>query len=213
MLGARPCREVEEQHPRYPHTWRETTRFWLVHRILAVIVLRFGLSYALTYTLHRYIALPFGTEIIGGAALGFAATYEKRIPAAGFQAGHPSMIVGHTVNHAETRREPRTVRIFKQSVRIPLLTKATETGQMSPREWVYDIAVEGVQVVQAHTREGDAVPRDPGGAIVYERRPRKIPLRDISGVRPAKTPYHGCRDRCSGINWYCIENPRCFAPK
>jgi len=212
MLGARPCREDQELHPRYPHTWRETTRFWLVHRILAVIVFRFGLSYALTYTLHLYVGLPFGTELIGGAVLGFLASYEKVIPAASFQAGHPSMIVGHTVNHAETKREARRLRVLKHSLRLPLLTKATTTGEMSRREWVYDIAVECVQVVGAHSREGD-VPLGSDGSIVFERKPRKIPLRDISGVRPAKTPFHGCRDRCSGINWYCIENPRCFAPK
>jgi hypothetical protein len=212
MLGARPCRTDQERHPRYPQTWRETTRFWLIHRILAVLIFRFGLSYALTYTLHRYIALPFGTEVIGGAALGFVASYEKVIPSAGLQAGHPSMIVGHTVQHAETRRAPRKLRVLTRSIRVPLLTQAVATGKISPREWVYDIAVEGVQVVEAALREG-AVPVDADGSIIYEREPRKIPLRDIGGVKPAKRPFQGCQDRCSGINWYCIENPRCFAPK
>jgi hypothetical protein len=210
MLGARPCREDEERHPRFPHTWRETTRWWLVHRSLALLVFRFGLAFALTLSLARHISVPAGASIVAGAALGFAATYLKVIPAAGFQAGHPTMIVGHTVGHAETKRVRRRVRLFGRSIPLPL-TELIEIGEGDGRDWVYDIALEGVQVVPATSREGE-VPRTPDGKVRYERRPRKIPLRDIGDTEPAE-PFRGCRDRCSGINWYCIENPDCFRPK
>lgn len=211
MLGARPCRTEEEHHPRFPHTWRETTRWWIVHRMVAALGLRFGLAYALTLSLHRYISMPAGTKIVAGAGLGFLASYLKVIPAAGFQAGHPTMIVGHTVHHAQTRRIRRHLRLFKRSIPLPL-RRLVETGSVSPREWVYDVALEGVEVVRAQTREGD-IPRGTDGEIVYERKPQKIPLRDIAGAAPADPLFEGCIGRCSGINWYCIENPRCFEPK
>jgi hypothetical protein len=211
MLGARPCRTQEARHPRFPHSWRETTRWWLVHRIVAALVLRFGLAFALTLTLHRYISMPGGTKIVAGALLGFLASYLKVIPAASFQAGHPTMVVGDTVHHAETARMPRQLRLFGRSINLPL-KKAVAAGERSPREWVYDVALEGVDVVRADTREGE-VPQTPEGAIAYVNRPRKILMRDIAGAEPADRPFSGCVGRCSGINWYCIENPRCFEPK
>jgi len=53
------------------------------------------------------------------------------------------------------------------------------------------------------------------GETVYERDPTKLLVRDVaaSEPEPAKEPFVGCARRCTGINWYCIENPRCFATK
>ena len=121
------------------------------------------------------------------------------------------MIVGHTVRHAETKRVRRRLRLFGRRIPLPL-TELIELGQRSGRDWVYDVALEGVQVVPAARREGE-IPRTPDGEVSYERKPRKIPLRDIGGTEPAEPPFRGCRDRCSGINWYCIDNPECFRPR
>ncbi|HEV2590260.1 MAG TPA: hypothetical protein VGU02_00075 [Gaiellaceae bacterium] len=213
MLGSRPCRFEDERHPRFPHTWRDTTRWWLVHRLLALFGFRFGLSYALTLVARHWITFRFGTDIVTGAALGFAATYQKAIPAAGFQAGHPTMIVGQTVVHDETTRGPRRITIFGRVIRVPFMKQAVPTGELSAREWVYDVALEGVQLVVAASREARSLPRSDDGRLIYERRPHKILLRDIAGVRAADPPFSGCASRCSGINWYCIENPRCFEAK
>jgi hypothetical protein len=118
--------------------------------MVAALVLRFGLAYALTFTLHRYISMPGGTKMVSGAFLGFLASYLKVIPAAGFQAGHPTMVVGDTVRYAEARRERRHLRV--QSRRPSQSWFAT--GAVSEREWVYDVSLEGVQLVPAADREG-----------------------------------------------------------
>jgi len=210
MLGARPCRNEREHHPRFPHTWRDTTRWWFVHRIVAALALRFGLAYALTLSLRRYILVPEGTEIVAGAALGFLAAYVKAVPAAGMQVGHPTMIVGDTVRRFESTRAARRLRLFGLSIPLPL-KRRVESGTRSPREWVYDVALEGIQVVRAAERERDA-PRTTDGLIEYEDRPRKIRLQDLDRCEPSRS-FRGCEGRCSGINWYCIENLRCFESK
>jgi hypothetical protein len=210
MLGARPCRPEREHHPRFPHTWRDTTRWWLIHRIVAALGLRFGLAYALTLTVHRYVSMPGGTKIVAGALLGFLASYLKAVPSAAMQAGHPTMIVGDTLRRFEVSRVPRRIRVLRSSIALPV-KKRVESGIVSPREWVYDIALEGVQVVVASERER-AGPRLADGSIDYENRPRKIRLQDINRCQPADA-FHGCEGRCSGINWYCIENLRCFESK
>jgi hypothetical protein len=59
------------------------------------------------------------------------------------------------------------------------------------------------------------IPHEPNGGVAYERDPAKLELRDVraSAPEPADPPFTGCEGRCSGINWYCIENPHCFEPK
>ena len=98
-------------------------------------------------------------------------------------------------------------------MQIPWLKRRT-VGSRRPAEYVYDVALEAVQLVPVAAREG-AIPRDPDGNIVYERDPVKVDVRDVGASTPerAKRPFSGCEGRCSGINWYCIENPRCFATK
>jgi len=40
LLGIRPCREPDTDFPRRPQTWREVTRWWYIHRIIAALALR-----------------------------------------------------------------------------------------------------------------------------------------------------------------------------
>ncbi len=213
MLGVRPCREPLGDHPRFPRTWRETTRWWYVHRIAAALVLRFGLSYAVVLTVERHTSLPGGASLVGGAVGGSFAAYLAAIPTAVWQAGHPSMIVGRTVRRHSVQRTPRAFTVMGQTVRTPW-PKRRVTGSWRPREYVYDVALEAVQLVPAAFRER-TIPRDTDGQVVYERDPAKLEVRDVSTGKPepAKRPFSGCRESCSGINWYCIENPRCFATK
>jgi hypothetical protein len=211
LLGSRPCRRQPKHHPRFPHTWRDTTRWWLIHRMIALIAFRFGLAYALAFTVHEYVSWPFGTTIVVGAGLGFAASYPKQLPHAGWQAGHLTMIIGDTMRVVESTRVARSVNLLGRTITLPIIKKWVPSATLGPREWVYDIALEGVQVVRASEREGP-IPRWPDGTIEFENRPRKIRLGNIGPCEPAE-PFHGCEGRCSGINWYCIENPRCFASK
>lgn len=214
QLGVRPCRPDSGDHARFPKTWRETTRWWYVHRIAAALLLRFGLSFALTLSINEYLDLPGGATIVAAAALGGFASYMAAVPRAFFQAGHPTLIVGRTIRRRKTERPPlRRSTFMGHTIRIPGL-KRRPVGPQGPREYVFDVALESVQLVRASTRE-KAVPRDRNGALIYERDPRKVLLKEVTAAEPtpADRAFSGCDGQCSGINWYCVENPRCFDPK
>lgn len=126
---------------------------------------------------------------------------------------HPSLIIGRTVSRRGVERVPRVLTIFGLRLKLPLLSRRV-MGPPHPRDYVYDVALEGVQLVPSVRREGE-IPRDESGDVIYERNLGKLKVRNIDASRPepADEPFHGCNGRCSGINWYCIENPRCFATK
>jgi hypothetical protein len=214
LLGIRPCRHPDTDFPRSPKTWRETSRWWYIHRIVAALVLRFGISYAVVIAVAHQTSIPGGASIVGGAAAGSFASYLAAIPKTVWEAGHPSLIIGRTVSRSNIERLPRFITILGLRLKIPLLSRRVE-GALRPRDYVYDVAVEGVQLVAADSREGELPLDEKDGSLVFERNPRKLKVRDIdaSQPEPAEEPFHGCSGRCSGINWYCIENPRCFATK
>ncbi len=213
LLGIRPCRQPNTDFPRFARTWRETTRWWYIHRIVAALVLRFGISYAVVIVVAHRTSIPGGAGIVGGAAAASFASYLAAIPKAVWEAGHPSLIIGRTVSRRGVERVPRVLTIFGVGLNVPLLSRRV-IGPPRPRDYVYDVALEAVQLVPSPRREGE-VPRDENGDLVYERDPNKLKVRDIDASRPepADEAFHGCDGRCSGINWYCLENPRCFATK
>ncbi len=213
LLGIRPCRDPEADFPRRPDTWREVTRWWYIHRIFAAVVLRFGLAFAITLTVSHYTSVPHGASIVAGAAVGGFASYMAAAWHAFWQAGHLTLSVGRTVDLHEVDRVPRTVAILGWRVRLPVFKKAV-LGPLLIRQYVYDVALEGVQLASAERREHDQLPRDEKGNLLFERNLAKILLKDIGAGRPKPAEaFAGCQGRCSGINWYCIENPRCFKTK
>lgn len=212
MLGVRPCRHRDEDFSRFPRTWREMTRWWYVHRILGAVALRFGLAFAATLTLRDYVDLPGGTHIVVAAAAVLLGSYVSALPRAVIEAGHPSFVVGSTVERLPPQRRQLGVRVGHLALTAHSVGE-TEPGTGSPaREYVYDVSLEGIQVVSAASRETPP-PRDRDGRVVYEREALKLSLRRAGHVRPADRDFEGCGRHCSGINWYCIENPRCFEPK
>jgi hypothetical protein len=213
LLGIRPCRDPDSDFPRRPETWREVTRWWYIHRIIAAVVLRFGLSLAITLALTRYIAVPHGAALVAGALVGGFASYMAAAWDAFWQAGHLTLIVGRTVERQEISRVPRSFTLSNRKLRLPFFTVAIP-GPLQSREYVYDVALEGVQLARAESRERSQLPRGRNGQLLYERDPTKLVLKDIraSQPRPAE-PFAGCQGRCSGVNWYCIDNPRCFKNK
>jgi hypothetical protein len=214
LLGIRPCRDPDSDFPQRPETWREVTRWWYIHRIVAALVLRFGLSFAISFTVAIHTSVPYGAGIVAGAAVGFLASYLAAVRKASWQAGHPSLIVGRTVRRRDVERVPRTVTLLGRPVRIPGLTRPV-VGPLRPREYVYDVALEAVQLAPVDPREHADLPRDRKGRLRYERDPAKLLVKDVDASRPepAAQPFAGCQERCAGINWYCIDNPRCFALK
>lgn len=214
LLGIRPCRDPDSDFPRRPQTWREVTRWWYVHRIVAALVLRFGLSFAISLTVSYHTDIPYGASVVAAAAVGFLASYLAAVRKAVWQAGHPSLIVGRTVCRRAVKRVPRTLTVLGHELKLPYLTRA-DVGEVHSREYVYDVSLEAVQLVPAEKYEGpDAPRREKDGDIVYERDPVKLLVRDVEASAPEPgAPFAGCTSRCAGINWYCIENPRCFATK
>lgn len=214
LLGTRPCREPDTDFRRRPQTWREVTRWWYIHRIIAALALRFGLSFAISLTVAQHLDIPYGASIVAGAAVGFLASYVAAVRKAAWQAGHPSLIVGRTVRRLTVKRVPRTITVLGRELKLPYLSRA-EVGEMRPREYVYDVSLEAVQFVAAAKYEGEDVPRyDNDGKKLYERDLAKVLVRDVEASAPDPAEaFSGCDGRCSGINWYCIENPRCFATK
>jgi hypothetical protein len=211
QLGVRPCRDHNGQHPRFPKTWRETTRWWYNHRIAAALILSFGLSFAVTSTIKQYVSVPGGAFVVATVAVAGFASYRKAAFRAFFEAGHPTFIVGRTVHRSRAKRRPlRSFKLGGRTFTIRGLRKEA-VGPLGPREYVYDVSLECVQLVAVRDRER-AIPRDENGDVIYEDDPEKVLLKDIGAAKRAK-PFEGCTKSCSGVNWYCIENTRCFEPK
>jgi hypothetical protein len=210
LLGARPCRPSTGDPPTFPASWAETTRWWYIHRIVAALVLRFGLAYAVTLAVSDLLGLGVESRLLGSAAVGSFSAYLLAVPRAVWEAGHPRLVVGQTVRRQRTRRKSLwELRLRGRTIaRLPG-RKREAVGGKRQREYVYDVSLEGVQVVPTRARESRRIA---GGATEYERNPKRIPLREIDTADPAR-PFSGCDETCSGINWYCIENPRCFEPK
>jgi hypothetical protein len=209
LLGPRPCRPSSGEPSTFPDSWRETTRWWYVHRIAAALILRFSLAFAITIGIHDVVDIPLGPSIVAAAVLGVLANYLLGAWNAGWEAGHLSMSVGDTVRRLSTSGRPRrSVRLFKYTVEFSTKVEAVGSEETGEREYVYDVAVENVQLVPVEPYEAT----DLATPVMFEDRPIKIPTADASACEPADS-FKGCEGRCSGINWYCIENPLCFKSK
>jgi hypothetical protein len=207
QLGHRPCRAADEVAEfSFPSTWREVTRWWYIHRVVAAISFRFGLSTAIATA----AAALTGVELLGkGVALivmlSFGA-YAFTAAIQGFreakqvgQGGHTKGAVGQTV---KVERRPRRRSLLRPWYEPPPLA-------IEGRHYVVDVALESVQLARVESREAEILP-DP---IRFERDFDSVPLADVDALRQEEEKFSGCRERCSGINWYCIENSRCYRPK
>ncbi|HMI81230.1 MAG TPA: hypothetical protein VK480_05530 [Solirubrobacterales bacterium] len=207
QLGPRPCRAAEEEESfPFPKSWREVTRWWYIHRTIGTLAFRLGLIIAAGVLAHSlsdlgFLARLFGWTItlaFGGYALvtiwrGFTLARQVR------QAGHVKGIVGQTVT-VERRAGERHPWLFWRE--LPAL-------QFDGRRYVVDIALESIQLAGAKPREED----DIGQLRRFEKEVDSLELADIGALRQGHPKFSGCTGRCSGINWYCIENPHCFDPR
>lgn len=183
MLGLRPCRE-EGRFKTFPSTWREVTRWWYIHRIVAAFFLVYGLALALGLVVAGLTgASSPWVDLSLTVVLGTFGAYRKALLPAVKEAAHPRLIVGQTV-----------------------------CSRFGERRYIFDVALEGVQHVSAEKFEQRATQMPLGERPRFESRPERIPLTAVDEMGDAPR-YRGCDGRCAGISWYCIENEDCFKVK
>lgn len=183
MLGPRPCRQ-DGDFKTFPRTWREVTRWWYGHRIVADFVLVYGAALAVGMVVAGLAgASSPWMDFAFTAVFGTVGAYRKALGPAAKEWMHPRLIVGRTVS-----------------------------SRFGDRRYVFDVAIEGVQLVPAEKFEGRAEQMFPDQRPEYERHPERVPLDSVDEMGDAD-PYAGCQRRCAGISWYCIENEDCFKPK
>jgi hypothetical protein len=206
QLGPRPCRAAEEEESfTFPSSWKEVTRWWYIHRVAGTLAFRLGLILAagalaaglsdlglLAKLFGWTITFAFGGYAVATVWRGFTLARQTK------QAGHAKGIVGQTLT-VERRTGKRHAWLPWRE--LPVL-------QIDGRQYVVDVALEGVQLARTEPREGDL-----DELSRFQKEVDSLPLSDVDALRQGHPKFSGCAGRCSGINWYCIENPRCFDPK
>jgi hypothetical protein len=117
------------------------------------------------------------------AVFGTVGAYRKALGPAAKEWMHPRLVIGRTVSN-----------------------------RFGERRYVFDVAIEGVQVVPADKFEEWAEQVLSGKRPEFERHPERVPLANVDEMGDANR-YVGCDRHCAGISWYCIENEDCFKPK
>lgn len=202
QLGPRPCRAVVEpaRFP-FPWTWKEVTRWWYVHRVVAAFAFRVGLSTALAVVIGEVSGLDNEARWFAGVAMLLFSGYAISTLARGVgQIAHAKAIVGQTV---EVSRRPGRRRKW-----WPL--RKLEALDLDGRFYIVDIAIESVQLIRTEAHETRVLPTP----REFTANPDAVvALANVDAIHQSPTKFSGCDHRCSGINWYCIENPHCFEPK
>jgi hypothetical protein len=209
QLGARPCRShLGQQPPTWPKTWRDTTCWWYYHRIATAMAFRLGLGYAIALGVSGVVTFEVGPRLFSAGLLGLFTEYSPlKLKAITFESMHPRLIVGDTVVLVRKERTMRQLKIG-QVMLFGIPRKSPKDREVGEREYVFDVSVEGVHVVPARPRETTKRRK------TFEQSPPLVRLTEVDEVRDGDPAFSGCENgRCSGINWYCIENPRCFERK
>lgn len=196
QLGAWPCRDRDPRFP-FPHSWKEVTRWWYIHRIVATFAFRFLLAAAIAAVLGQFIGAEEEVKILAGLVLGVFATYFSTLSSAVFQGAQPKLLVGETVIVS-----PRPHRQW-----WPPFSKV-HPPDLNGRQYVVDVSLEGVHMTAAAPREQPNLPERR-----FVREADRLALVNHDSARLSLREFSGCAQRCSGVNWYCIQNPRCFEPK
>ncbi len=80
--------------------------------------------------------------------------------------------------------------------------------ELVDRQYVVDVSLEGIHLTAAAAREQPDLPEPR-----FIREVDRLSLVNHDSARLSPDEFSGCARRCAGINWYCIENPRCFEAK
>lgn len=183
LLGPRPCRR-DGEFKTFPRTWREVTRWWYGHRIVADFFVVYGVAFAVGILVAGIAgASSPWLDFSFTAVFGTLGAYRKALWPAAKEFMHPRLIIGRTVSSGS-----------------------------GGRRYVYDVAIEGVQVVPVEEYEERVEKMLPDQKPEYEDNPERVPLTAVDEMKGARR-YTGCDRRCVGISWYCIENEDCFRVK
>jgi hypothetical protein len=168
--------------------WKYPTAIWLFHRGVAT-----ALVVASIAAVPFYLAATLGTPatkailgVVGVAVGGGMAALNQRGLASLTNAFNQSVYVGDTI-----------------------LVNQPGEGEGAPtvrrRAYVVDISVQGVKYQFLHGDEytGSRFERKGHGPVLGGDEYRAIERVE----RPAAAP---CREGCSGVNWYCRNNPRAY---
>jgi hypothetical protein len=197
QLGARPCQKADPDFP-FPHSWKEVTRWWYIHRIVGTLVFRFMVGWAIAAVIGDLVGASTGAKFLGGLVMGIFATYLSATAAAVFQAGQAKAMVGQTIEvRARARRR-----------RWPPF-ELVHPPELDGRQYVVDVSLEGVHLAGVRSWERDRL----SSPTEFLRHPDRLDLVNLDSASVASRQFAGCEGRCSGINWYCLENPRCFEAK
>ncbi len=197
QLGYRPCRDTHPRFP-FPHSWKEVTRWWYIHRIVGALIFRVFVALAAAAIVGDLIGAGVQTKVAAGLIIGLFGPYMASIPDAIMQASQPKVLVGQTVLvKARARRQL-----------LPPFRKLYPPDLHGP-QYVVDVSLEGVHMTATAPREAAKLPaKEP-----FVCNPDKLALANLESARHAPHQFRGCQGRCAGINWYCIENPSCFEAK
>jgi len=192
-----------------PRTWKETTRWWYIHRVAATIIFRAALAVALGNIIGHVADLGLAGKGLIAAVSGLFSVYISDLRWAAPEAVDVQRNVGETV---------RVGRIRPPRFRLPWQTSALP--DLKGRFYLVDVDIAAIQLIGLRRYEESAEHCDAAGeerrepeTVDFARHPDQLPLRHLSALRLANHPTEVCRGCCGRINWYCIENPNCYAHK
>ncbi len=175
--------KAKGEPPGWPDTWRKVTRWWYIHRIIAAFVFVYGLALAL-----GIVAAGITNASSTWVEFAFTAVFGS------FGAYRKAILPA-----------------IKEAGHPHLIVGRTYASALGGRRYVFDVSVEGVGLVGVDRYEQRASEPAPE-QIEYEKHPDEI-SHDQAQELESADPFLGCEKRCVGINWYCIQNPRCFEEK
>lgn len=183
-----PCEEGGQEQ------WARVTSLWLIHRALATAVIASAITAIPLYMVSisdsgGWHAIWDTVAIIFAGAAGI---FSRQAFYAGMHAFNPPVHVGDIVQ-----------------VRL-------ERWDFEPRPvYIVDVAREGSKIkdVRPYDDLRSEHPMPPCPAPVFQDKGdgEALPNEELRRVRPLTRPSPCAGDCCTGVNWYCRNNPRAYS--
>lgn len=187
LVGHRACRLQPEPGGR-PESWEEVTRWWIVHRIAAVVAVAVAAGGVVgtlaglgAHGLDATPAIQGMVGILSGVVVTFAEVYRKKAADGLPLLLHPEILVGESY-----------------------------TDGVSGPCFPVDVAMEGFKVVRrdAQNERYLAFRTQKKSRFLRAKGDETVPLADAQARRKGSADVY-CSS-CLGLNWYCVENPHAW---